>query len=40
MKYLAILTLALAALGLSACHHDTASQQSTTTSHTTGTYSK
>ena len=40
MKYLAILTLAVAALGLGACHHDTAQQQSTTSSHTARTYSK
>jgi hypothetical protein len=40
MKYLAILTLTIAALGLGACHHDTAAQQSTTTSHSARTYSK
>jgi hypothetical protein len=38
MKYLAILTLTLAALGLGACHHD-APAQSTTSSHSTHTYS-
>jgi hypothetical protein len=39
MKYLAILTLTLAALGLGACHHD-APQHTTTTTHSSGTYSK
>lgn len=37
MKYLAILTLTIAALGLGACHHD-APPSSTTTSHSSHTY--
>ena len=40
MKYLAILILTVAALGLGACHHETAASQSTTTSHSARVYSK
>ena len=39
MKYLAILALTVAALGLGACSHHEESHATTTTAHTTG-YSK
>jgi hypothetical protein len=39
MKYLAILTLTLAALGLGACsHHEDTSRSTTTSTQSTGRY--